>query len=150
MTEEVCRFGDRKSLVGIVTLPERPDHGQDLPAIILLNAGLAHRVGPQRLYVKMARHMASQGFAVLRFDFSGIGDSEPRTDRLHFPENPLLPYSPDRRSCRLLDAFIIRPCLTVLTKTSCAARSLRSTGVTPLPCYYRPSRYPLAFHRFPG
>ena len=63
----------------------------------------------------------------------------------------LLPYSrPDLRSCRLLDAFIIRPCLTVLTTTSCAARSLRSTGVTPLPSYYRPSRHPLAFHRFPG
>ena len=26
----------------------------------------------------------------------------------------LLPYSPDLRSCRLLDAFIIRPCLTVV------------------------------------
>ena len=63
----------------------------------------------------------------------------------------LLPYSrPDLRSCRLLDAFIIRPCLTVLTTTSCAARPLHSTGVTPLPSYYGPSRHPLAFHRFPG
>ena len=38
----------------------------------------------------------------------------------------------------------------MLTKTSCAARFLRSTGVTPLPHYYEPSRHPLAFHRFPG
>src|SRR5262245_20967519 len=35
-------------------------------------------------------------------------------------------------------------------KTSDAARSLRSTGVTPFPRYYEPSRRRLAFSRLPG
>ena len=41
------------------------------------------------------------------------------------------------------------PCLPLL-KTFDAARPLRSTGVTPLPRYYGPSRHRLAFSRFPG
>jgi pimeloyl-ACP methyl ester carboxylesterase len=43
---------------------------------------LLHRVGPNRLYVKLARALAADGFTVLRFDFSGQGDSPPRTDGL--------------------------------------------------------------------
>ena len=54
----------------------------------------------------------------------------------------------DLADCRTLLSF--RPCLTVLTKTSCAAKPLCSTGITPLHRYYRPSRHPLAFHRLPG
>ena len=38
----------------------------------------------------------------------------------------------------------------MLTKTSCAARPLRSVGITPLPRYYEPSRHRLAVTRFPG
>ena len=37
-----------------------------------------------------------------------------------------------------------------LTPTSCAARLLCSTGVTPLRRYYEPSRRRLVFGRFPG
>ena len=54
----------------------------------------------------------------------------------------------DPADCWTLLSF--RPCLTVLTKTSCEARPLCSTGVTPLHRYYKPSRHPLAFHRLPG
>jgi pimeloyl-ACP methyl ester carboxylesterase len=41
----------------------------------MLNVGTNHRVGPNRLYVKMARTWARMGYAVLRFDLAGIGDS---------------------------------------------------------------------------
>ena len=58
------------------------ESGNHLPAIILLNAGLLHRVGPNRLYVKIARNLAAMGFVVFRFDFSGIGDSAVRYDNL--------------------------------------------------------------------
>jgi len=38
----------------------------------------------------------------------------------------------------------------ILTKTSCAARFLRSTGVTQLHHYYEPRRHRLIFGRLPG
>ena len=47
-----------------------------LPAIIMLNAGTVHRVGPHRSYVRMARAWADLGFSVLRLDLSGVGDSK--------------------------------------------------------------------------
>ncbi|HEY5972738.1 MAG TPA: hypothetical protein VIT22_12400, partial [Pseudoxanthomonas sp.] len=45
--------------------------------VVLLNAGLIHRVGPFRLYVRLARELAESGFDVLRFDLPGIGDGQP-------------------------------------------------------------------------
>jgi len=50
------------------------------PTILLLNAGLLNRRGPFRHYVRLARAFAKHGFNTFRFDLSGIGDSEQRTD----------------------------------------------------------------------
>jgi hypothetical protein len=44
--------------------------------LLMLDAGVIHHVGPHRLHVKLARHLAAQGVASLRFDFSGLGDSQ--------------------------------------------------------------------------
>ena len=49
-----------------------------------------------------------------------------------------------------MGAFIISPLPPLLILSSCAARSLRSTGITPLLGYYGSSRHRLAFSRFPG
>ena len=46
----------------------------------MANVGLNHRVGPNRSWVECARALAAAGFASLRFDLSGLGDSEPRSD----------------------------------------------------------------------
>jgi len=73
--EQATLFGESGSLVGIVTDPPKLEASNKLPAMILLNFGLYHRVGPNRLHVKVARRLASMGLVVLRFDFSGIGDS---------------------------------------------------------------------------
>jgi alpha/beta superfamily hydrolase len=80
MTETAVQFGASGSLVGVLTRPE-PARA---PAVILLNAGSVHRVGPNRIYVQLARSVAARGFCALRFDFSGIGDSGSRTDNLPF------------------------------------------------------------------
>jgi len=80
MTQEIpIRFGAHRTLVGIVTPPA--DAATDL-AVILLNAGLIHHVGPHRLHVRLARALAGAGVGCLRFDFSGIGDSPARPDNL--------------------------------------------------------------------
>lgn len=44
--------------------------------VLILNPGVKSRVGPHRLYVKMAKVFCHLGFPVLRFDPHGIGDSE--------------------------------------------------------------------------
>jgi pimeloyl-ACP methyl ester carboxylesterase len=80
--EEAILFGASKSLVGVVTDPA--EKGSARPAVILLNSGIIHRVGPNRLYVSLARRLARAGFVVLRFDLSGIGDSVVRRDNIPF------------------------------------------------------------------
>ena len=87
MREEILLLGKTKSLVGIITDPLEAKRSNRLPGIILLNAGIIHRVGPNRIHVKIARTLAPMGFVVLRFDFSGIGDSKVRDDNLPFEES---------------------------------------------------------------
>ena len=89
MSEKAVLFGNTRSLVGIITDPPESVRDNNLPAIILLNAGILHRVGPHRLYVKMTRNLATMGFVVLRFDFSGIGDSKVRHDNLPFEKSAI-------------------------------------------------------------
>ena len=43
----------------------------------MLNTGCIYRIGPARLYVKMARSWAASGYRAFRFDLNGIGDSKP-------------------------------------------------------------------------
>lgn len=46
-------------------------------ALLLLNAGANHHVGNGRMYVRFARRFAREGWLVVRYDVSGIGDSAP-------------------------------------------------------------------------
>jgi alpha/beta superfamily hydrolase len=58
-----------------------PDPGQERRVcILLLSPGIKGRVGPHRLYLKIAERFVAMGFHVLRFDFYGLGDSEGEVD----------------------------------------------------------------------
>ncbi len=83
-------FGQGGTLVGILTDPPRPTGVGDRPAVVLLNAGFIHRVGPYRLNVNLARSLAAAQFPVLRFDLSGIGDSRLRRDNLPIQKSAVL------------------------------------------------------------
>ncbi len=89
MNEQALLFGKSRSLVGVLTDPPEAPTATDLPAFVLLNAGLVHRVGPHRMFVQMARNLAAMGFVVLRFDHSGIGDSKIRDDHLPFEQSAI-------------------------------------------------------------
>jgi hypothetical protein len=89
VTEEAILFGTQSSLVGVITDPPVARQGRRLPAFLLLNAGLVHRVGPNRLHVKIARMLAAMGYVVCRFDFSGVGDSSVRRDSLPFAQSAI-------------------------------------------------------------
>jgi hypothetical protein len=83
--ERPLRFGGGGELIGVLTEPARRD--ESLPGVVFINAGMIHRVGPNRLYVNLARHMADGGFVSTRFDLSGIGDSQHRQDGLPADES---------------------------------------------------------------
>jgi surfactin synthase thioesterase subunit len=55
--------------------------------VLLVNSGILHRVGACRFHVRLARRLAAEGVSALRFDFSGIGDSEVRRDDLAFEQS---------------------------------------------------------------
>ncbi len=73
--EELLAVDCDASLVGIVTLPGTRAPERERTGIVLLNAGIVHRVGPNRIHVRIARRLAARGYLVCRFDLSGIGDS---------------------------------------------------------------------------
>lgn len=75
MEEQPLFFGGSQRLFGILTRPAADRARAGRPAVILLNAGTVHRIGPHRLSVAMARRWAGLGFFVLRLDLTGIGDS---------------------------------------------------------------------------
>lgn len=58
-------------VIGIVHLPERPAR----LGVILIVGGPQYRVGSHRQFVSLARALATGGFACLRFDYRGMGDS---------------------------------------------------------------------------
>lgn len=73
-------FGRGQHLVGVECRPAPEDAVPDAPVALFINAGIIHRVGPHRIYVKTARAMAAGGIPSLRFDLSGIGGSRTVAD----------------------------------------------------------------------
>lgn len=82
--ERVAWFGDEQNLVAIISDPPVPG---PVPSILILNAGVLHRVGPHRLHVHLARSLAALGHRVARLDLSGIGDSRSLPGRMTFRES---------------------------------------------------------------
>ena len=72
MTEELVTID--RDLTAVASM-----RGPIKRAVILANAGGVYRIGPNRLYVELARALAATGDTlVLRADLSGLGDSRPR------------------------------------------------------------------------
>jgi len=91
MREQAFLFGEHRTLVAVVTEPSATDGTPTPPigGVLLLNAGVIHRVGPSRLYVHLARALAEAGWLTVRLDHSGIGDSPVRRDGLSFEQSAI-------------------------------------------------------------
>lgn len=74
MRQTAVTFGPQSALFGILTEPETS--GPDVPVMLLFNSGLLPRQGPHRMNARIARDLAEVGMASLRFDLSGLGDSQ--------------------------------------------------------------------------
>ena len=86
MNERIAQFGERRRLTGTLSLPEGRAHDV---GFVLLNAGVISRVGPQRLNVTLARALARAGYAALRFDLSGLGESRAAPDSAGFEQQAI-------------------------------------------------------------
>ena len=103
--ERAVQFGAGGRLFGIVTEPAGETIANDRPAIIFLNVGANHRVGPNRMYVSMARQVAALGYYCLRFDVGGLGDSK------------IAPGAPERRMYSKDSVGDVKAAMTLLGET---------------------------------
>jgi len=60
------------TLVGILHQPDCPERR----AVVIVPGAPQYRVGSHRQFVLLAREICNRGFAVLRFDYRGMGDSD--------------------------------------------------------------------------
>jgi pimeloyl-ACP methyl ester carboxylesterase len=88
MIERVLQLREDRGLLGIVTPASTPKPADF--ACVLMNAGVIHRIGPHRLNVKLARHLADRGIASLRLDLSGVGDSRPQAGSQGFAQQAVV------------------------------------------------------------
>ena len=63
---------DGGQLVGVLSKPVDPSR----VGVVVVVGGPQYRVGAHRQFVLLARRLASAGYAVLRFDYRGMGDSD--------------------------------------------------------------------------
>lgn len=71
MEQHVFIKSKQQSLSAVLHIPQ----GERSPGVILCHGFMGNKIGQHRLFVKTARRLADKGFAVLRFDYSGCGDS---------------------------------------------------------------------------
>lgn len=74
--------GEGAALFGVMCRPAAGQWPSDGPSILMFNAGAVHAIGPNRLWVRLARRWAARGVRVLRVDITGIGDSDARVGAL--------------------------------------------------------------------
>ena len=130
LTEHPVFVCPERGLFGIVTEP--PSGEARRRGVILLNGGATYHIGPNRLYVSLARRWAQHGYVVLRLDLAGLGESAPAPGR---PGSEVFPPSAieDIRSAieHLRDQYAVRD-ITVGGLCSGAYHSLRA-AVSGLP-----------------
>ncbi|HMI88277.1 MAG TPA: alpha/beta fold hydrolase [Polyangiaceae bacterium] len=73
--ERALAYDDEERLFGILTQRVEPIGRRARTALLFLNVGSNHHVGPHRMYVGLGRELAALGFSAFRFDVAGLGDS---------------------------------------------------------------------------
>ena len=72
--QQVAFEGPLGTLRGLLHRPRIEERA--VPAVVLLHGFTGQHIEQDRLFVQAARYLAGAGFAVLRFDFFGSGDSD--------------------------------------------------------------------------
>lgn len=151
MREKVVTFGNESRMIGVITEPDASPMNEQGSAVLLWNAGLLHRVGPYRLFVDLARKIASMGFHVLRFDLSGKGDSETsrgvnlETERAVLDIQCAMDYLSEKK--RIREFILLGLCSGADEAFPTAVRDSRVSGVVLLDAFgYRTVRFYFHFY----
>lgn len=62
----------------------RPKEGDVFPTLIMFHGFTGHKLEPHRMFVKFSRMLSEKGIAVVRFDFSGLGESDGDFEEMTF------------------------------------------------------------------
>lgn len=73
ITETARLFGSGTKLFGIETRGAVDDPA--LPRVLMINVAVERHIGSGRIWVRLGREIAGDGFVCLRLDHSGVGDS---------------------------------------------------------------------------
>lgn len=142
MKQKAFHFGPGKSLAGIIGEPDTPAD-QQLPAVILLNSGLIHRAGPNRIYVRLCRALAARGYTTLRFDFSGVGDSQLKLDSRSYEDRSIAEARAAMdflQKARGINTFVLSGiCAGADIAFHSACRDERVAGIIPIDLYTIPN-----------
>jgi dipeptidyl aminopeptidase/acylaminoacyl peptidase len=71
---QVAIKSDGNTLYGMLHLPEAV-RGERYPVVVICHGFIGNKNGQHSIFVKTARALSAEGFAALRFDFSGCGES---------------------------------------------------------------------------
>lgn len=83
-------------LFGIITVPET--HDRRIGVVMLSGGSSAETPGRNRIWVRLARRLAADGFTSIRFDYHGMGESTGRIGRVRLDE----PFTEDATAAAAL------------------------------------------------
>ena len=74
VVEEAFSFGEGGMMAGVLARPSRTS-ADAFPTVLFLTTASHQHIGPNRLWVRLARALSSLGLQTLRFNLTGVGDS---------------------------------------------------------------------------
>lgn len=85
MIKPVIFENQGERLVGILHVPDKLGREEKAPGVVMLHGFTGNKIENHRLFVLAARDLCDLGFAVLRFDFRGSGDSDGNFEDMTVP-----------------------------------------------------------------
>lgn len=85
MIKPITFANEGQQLVGVLHVPDGLEGGKKAPGIVMFHGFTGNETEDHRVFVHVARALCGSGFAVLRFDFRGSGDSDGEFENMTIP-----------------------------------------------------------------
>ncbi|MBP2656069.1 MAG: hypothetical protein H6Q73_3638 [Firmicutes bacterium] len=91
----------KDQISGTLHMPQQFS-GEKLPVIVICHGFISNKIGQHQLFVKAARKFCDNGFAVLRFDYTGCGESTGEHHNITLPNQV-------RETLKVLNFLALQP-----------------------------------------